>query len=62
MLKKARELVATMRQERKANGWKGLFKRYGWRLVVGFILFYLVRDTLLYIVLPYAILKGACAG
>ena len=62
MFKKAGELVATMRLERRTNGWKGLFKRYGWRLVVGFVLFYLVRDTLLYIVVPYMIFKGACAA
>ncbi len=54
-------LIATMRAVRKESGWKGLFQRYGWKLVVGFILFYLVRDVTLYIVLPYFILKGSCS-
>ena len=54
-------LIATMRAVRRESGWKGLFQRYGWKLVVGFIAFYLVRDVTLYIVLPYLIIQGACA-
>ena len=52
----------TMKRVRKESGWRGLFDRYGWRLVVGFILFYLVRDTILYILIPYLIVQGACSG
>jgi hypothetical protein len=33
-------------------------RRLGWRMILAFILFYLVRDTLLYIVLPYLIYRG----
>ena len=33
-------------------------RRLGWKAVAAFILFYLIRDTLLYIVLPYLIYKG----
>lgn len=33
-------------------------KRLGWKFVLAFVLFYLIRDTLLYIVLPYLIIKG----
>ena len=33
----------------KASGWRGLVKEGGIKLIVGFILFYLVRDTILYV-------------
>lgn len=32
-----------------------LYRRYGWKLVAGLVAYYLVRDTLLYIILPYLI-------
>ena len=35
-----------------------LFKRHGWKLVWSFIIFYLIRDTVLYLLLPYLIAKG----
>lgn len=34
-----------------------LFKRYGFKLVVVIFMYYLIRDTLLYIVLPYLIAR-----
>lgn len=39
------------------RSWKEV-KALGWKAVVAFILFYLIRDTLLYILLPYLIVKG----
>jgi hypothetical protein len=30
-----------------------LLKRHGWKLVAAVVVYYLIRDTLLYIVLPY---------
>jgi hypothetical protein len=33
-------------------------KRLGWKFILGFILFYLIRDTILYIIIPYLIYKG----
>jgi hypothetical protein len=33
-------------------------RKLGWKFVVAFILFYLIRDSLLYILLPYLIYKG----
>lgn len=33
-------------------------KKLGWKFIAGFILFYLVRDTILYIIIPYLIVKG----
>lgn len=33
-------------------------RRLGWRAVLAFVLFYLVRDLLLYVLLPYLIYRG----
>lgn len=33
-------------------------KKLGWKFIVGFILFYLIRDSILYILLPYLAYKG----
>ena len=37
----------TVRQE---EGFKGMVKKGGWRLLAAFFLFYLVRDTILYVI------------
>ncbi len=34
-----------------------LIKRYGWKLVLGIVIYYLIRDSLLYIVIPYFVAK-----
>ena len=36
-------------------------RRLGWRAVVAFVLFYLVRDLILYVLLPYIIYRGVVA-
>jgi len=36
-------------------------RRLGWRAVVAFIVFYLVRDLLLYILLPYLVYREVIA-
>jgi hypothetical protein len=33
-------------------------RRLGWRAVATFVLFYLVRDLLLYVLLPYLVYRG----
>lgn len=39
------------------RSWKEV-KALGWKFVLGFILFYLIRDTILYILIPWLIYKG----
>lgn len=51
-------LVRTLRDERRALGWRGLVRKRGWRLVVAVIAYYLVRDTILYILLPLGVAAG----
>ena len=43
---------------RKDGGFLKLLKKKGSKAVVVFILFYLIRDSLLYIVIPILIAKG----
>jgi hypothetical protein len=37
--------------------WKEV-RSLGWKAIVGFLLFYLIRDAILYLLLPYLIVKG----
>lgn len=39
------------------KSWKEV-KALGWRFILAFVLFYLIRDTILYILIPYLIYKG----
>ena len=41
----------------KNEGFKGLQKRYGWKVFAGIIAYYLVRDLTIYVVIPYLIIK-----
>ena len=40
------------------NGLKLTIKKYGIKLIVTIVVFYFVRDTILYIIIPYFALKG----
>ncbi|MBO74267.1 MAG: hypothetical protein CMD33_03230 [Flavobacteriales bacterium] len=42
----------------KDQGFKGLVKKYGWKLVLAVFMFYLIRDSILYILIPYLIARG----
>jgi len=55
---KGREYRAVFKKE----GFKGLVKRYGWKLIVAVFMYYLIRDSILYILLPYLIAKGLFSG
>lgn len=47
--------LRALREERRRLGWKGLVRKRGWTLVVVVVLVYLVRDLVLYVLLPLAI-------
>ena len=42
----------------KEDGFKGLIKKGGWKLLFYFFMFYLIRDSILYLFIPYLIAKG----
>lgn len=58
MLKRLRNFITELKQERRALGWKGVLRKRGWRLVLGFFVFYLVRDLILYVLIPFAVYTG----
>lgn len=41
----------------KTQGLRKTWKRFGWKLVAGIFAYYIVRDTLLYLVIPSLILS-----
>ncbi len=47
-----------LRDERRRLGWKGLLKHRGWKFVLLVVVVYLVRDVVLYILVPLAIAAG----
>jgi len=50
--------LRTLRDERRALGWRGLFRKRGWKLVGVFVAYYLVRDVVLYILIPLGVAAG----
>ena len=46
----------------KEQGFKGLVKKYGRKLVLAVFIYYLIRDSILYILIPYLIAKGLFGG
>jgi hypothetical protein len=50
--------IRTLRDERRQLGWKGLLRRRGWKLVALVIAYNLVRDTVLYVLIPLALAAG----
>lgn len=55
------QLLRDARLELKQTGVKGLFRRYGWKLVAGVFTYYLVRDVTLYILIPWLVAKHLLA-
>lgn len=53
-----RAWFTTLRDERRQLGWRGLLRKRGWKLVVVVVLYYLIRDTILYVLIPLAIAAG----
>ena len=42
----------------KTEGVKAFIKKKGWKFLIAFILFYLIRDVTLYIIIPYLIVDN----
>ncbi len=42
----------------KKEGFKGIVRKGGWKILFYFFMFYLIRDTIIYILLPYLVVKG----
>ena len=49
-----REVKKTWQEE----GFRGVLRKYKWKVVLPLVGYYLVRDILIYLVLPYLVVKG----
>ncbi len=58
MVQRAKRYLRTLKEERRQLGWKGLLRKRGWSLVLLVVAFYLVRDLVLYVAIPLAIVFG----
>ena len=56
----SRAKAALRRLWKFPRSWKEV-KALGWKFILAFVLFYLIRDTILYILIPYLIYKGVIA-
>ncbi len=45
----------------RTHGIKGFVREKGWKILFAVFLFYLVRDTVLYIIIPILIARGIIA-
>lgn len=41
---------------------KMMFKQYGWKVGVALFMYYLIRDVILYIIIPYLVVRGLVVG
>ena len=42
----------------KEDGFKGVLRKGGWKILFYFFMFYLIRDSILYILIPFLVVKG----
>lgn len=53
-----RRIFFDCRKTFKEGGLKAVIKKYGWKVFAAFFFYYLTRDLLLYVLLPYLITRG----
>ena len=46
------KFINEWRDIKREGGYKLLLKKKGWQVIVAFFLFYLIRDSILYIIIP----------
>ena len=54
--------IQTLRADLKAKGGKKFVMDMGWKVVLGVFIFYLIRDSLLYLLIPYLVARGFITG
>ena len=45
------------RQTFKEGGFRAVFRRYGWKIFAVFFMYYLIRDLILYVLIPLLLAK-----
>lgn len=53
----APKFLRDVRDTFKQKGFKGTIRRYGWKLFAAFFAYYLIRDSIIYLLIPYLIAK-----
>jgi hypothetical protein len=62
MFKALTELRSNTREFGLIVAMKMIFKQYGWKVAVALFMYYLIRDVILYIIIPYLVVKGLITG
>lgn len=52
-------LFSEMKITWKTSGFKGLHQKYGFKLFLAFLCYYLIRDMTIYVVIPWVVAKKA---
>jgi hypothetical protein len=52
-----RTLFSEAKATLKRDGFRGLFRQFGWKLILSLFAYYLVRDITLYVLLPWFVAK-----
>lgn len=52
------KILKEIRATFKESGFKGVSKKYGWKLFLAVFVYYLIRDITIYIVIPYLVYQG----
>jgi hypothetical protein len=58
-LQNFKNLYSEMKNVWKSGGFKGLYKKYGLKLFIVFFIYYLIRDLVIYIWIPWFIAQKA---
>ena len=56
------KFISDSQQIYRNSGFKGLIKEKGWKFVFYFFMFYLIRDSIIYILIPYLIESSILIG
>jgi hypothetical protein len=50
--------IAEWRDQIRQQGFRNFLRSKGWKIVLVFLVFYAIRDTILYVLIPYSILTS----
>lgn len=57
LIASGKHLLKECRQTLKEGGFKAVFRRYGWKIFAVFFVYYLIRDSILYLLIPYLLAR-----
>jgi hypothetical protein len=57
IFQRIKNVLKECRSEFKNGGIKAVFKRFGWKIFFAFFMYYLIRDLIIYVLIPYLFAK-----